>query len=232
MHIYNTVNDIRKEFLNLYQQNQFVEDKSGTKLVEILNASFVANENSIFGTPNFEYIERELQWYRSQSLYVNDIPGRVPKIWQMVASKDGKINSNYGYLIWSDQNFNQYQNCLSTLISHPQSRRAVMIYTRPSIQYEYNQNGMSDFICTNSVQYFIRENSLIACVFMRSNDGIFGYPNDKAFQNYVHKKLLDDYNAATNSSIKLGKIYWNVASLHIYSTHFNRIESYINGSTV
>jgi thymidylate synthase len=225
--IHNRVSNVRSEFVEKFQRQDLVIDKSGVTLIEILNASFIADEDSIFGDPNFEYIERELQWYRSQSLYVNDIPGRVPKIWQMVASKDGKINSNYGYLIWSDQNFNQYQNCLSTLIAHPQSRRAIMIYTRPSIQYEFNQNGMSDFICTNSAQYFIRDNSLIACVSMRSNDGIFGFPNDKAFQSYVHRKLLDDYNAATASSVVLGNMYWNVASLHIYSTHFNRIESYI-----
>ena len=42
------------------------------------------------------------------------------------------------------------------LIAHPDSRRALIIFTRPSIWLEYNADGMSDFICTISAQVFIR----------------------------------------------------------------------------
>ena len=46
-----------------------------------------------------DYAKREIEWYESQSLYVKDIPGKVLKIWEMCADKDGKINSNYGWCI-------------------------------------------------------------------------------------------------------------------------------------
>lgn len=50
-----------------------------------------------------------------------------------------------------------------------------MIYQRPSIWYEYNLDGASDFICTNSVAYYIRDGKLHCSVSMRSNDVVYGY---------------------------------------------------------
>ena len=67
-----------------------------------------------------------------------------------------------------------------------------MIYTRPEIQEDYNQNGMSDFICTNTVQYFVRDDKLISFVNMRSNDVVFGYRNDRAWQLHVQEMLAKD----------------------------------------
>ena len=67
-----------------------------------------------------------------------------------------------------------------------------MIYTRPMIWLDAWKNGMNDFICTNNVQYFIRDNKLVTCVYMRSNDAVFGYNNDFAWQKYVRDKLIDD----------------------------------------
>ena len=40
---------------------------------------------------------------------VQDIPGETPKIWKDVASNLGVINSNYGYLIWSNDNWSCYR---------------------------------------------------------------------------------------------------------------------------
>ena len=42
----NTVADIREEFKRLLDEKQFVTDKSGVKIVEIPNASFIADESS------------------------------------------------------------------------------------------------------------------------------------------------------------------------------------------
>jgi thymidylate synthase len=94
-----------------------------------------------------------------------------------------------------------------------------MIYTRPSIQMDAVFNGMSDFICTNNVQYFIRDNQLITSVYMRSNDAVFGYNNDYAWQVHVRDKLLEDLVTIYEP----GPIYWNVGSLHVYERHFDQL---------
>ena len=98
------VKDINSLFQARLLNDMFVVDKTGVKTVEILNASFEADEDYIVRPPNTEYIKREIEWYESQSLDVNDIPGDTPAIWKAVADKNGKINSNYGYLVHSEDN--------------------------------------------------------------------------------------------------------------------------------
>ena len=73
-----------------------------------------------------------------------------------------------------------------------------MIYTRPSIWMEYNEDGKNDFICTNAVTYYIRDNYLQSVVQMRSNDVVFGYKNDYAWQLYVLEQMAKDYNDCTH----------------------------------
>lgn len=212
-----TVADVRAEFINLLKTESFVTDKSGVQMLEIRSASFLADEEAIFGTPNRDYIRREIDWYESQSLSVNDIPGGPPTIWKQVADKEGYINSNYGWCIWSRDNGSQYNKVLNELKSQPNSRRAVMIYTRPTMWDEYNLNGMSDFMCTNAVQYMIRDDKVHAVVQMRSNDVVFGYKNDYAWQKHVLDMLAADLG------VEPGDIYWNAGSLHVYSRHFHLI---------
>ena len=209
---------IREEFKWLLANEFYVEDKSGVKLLEIVNASFIADEPSIFGKPNHSYIEREIEWYKSMSLNVNDIPGETPAVWKQVATPDGRINSNYGWCIWSQENGEQYNNVLHELRQKPTSRRATMIYTRPSMWVDYSRDGMSDFMCTNVVQYVIRDQALHAIVQMRSNDVFYGYRNDYAWNEYVLKMLSYDLDVSP------GIIYWNVGSLHVYERNFNLVK--------
>jgi len=213
------VEDIRQHFIGELMDSNFVTDKTGVKTIEMIGATFEADEPTIFGEVNEEYVERELAWYKSMSLSVNDIPGKTPAIWQQVADENGYINSNYGWAIWHEDNFNQYANVLKELRCNPNSRRAVMIYTRPTMWYDYNFNGMSDFMCTNAVQYMIRDGQLVAIVQMRSNDVVFGYRNDYAWQSYVANQLSDDLHLKT-----WPKIIWNVGNLHVYERHFDKVK--------
>ncbi len=94
-----------------------------------------------------------------------------------------------------------------------------MIYNRPTMHKDSSKNGMSDFICTNAVTYSIDSLGYInAVVQMRSNDAVFGYKNDYAWQKYVLDRLAKDLNAM------FGTITWQVASLHIYPRHFKLLD--------
>lgn len=223
----NSVSDIRDQFAALYNDGEFVTDKFGGKVIEIVGASFIADEELIFGAVNKEYVERELEWYRSMSLYVNDIPGGAPKIWQQVACRNGRINSNYGWCIWSAQNGNQFDRVVNELVKSPDSRRAVMIYTRPNMWEDYNENGRSDFMCTNAVQYILRNGRVNAIVQMRSNDVVYGYKNDFYWQKYVLEEVVEYIFRQTNIRYEVGTIYWNAGSLHIYERHFSLVDNYI-----
>lgn len=212
------VSDVRSWFQYLKNREEYVIDKTGCKMLEVVGATFIADEPAIFGTVNQDYVAREIEWYKSRSLNVNDIPGGPPKAWVASASPAGLINSNYGFLVWDKENWNQFDNVYRELKANPESRRAVMVYTRPQIWNDYNKNGMSDFICTNTVQYLVRGGKLDTIVQMRSNDVIFGYRNDAAWQDYVRRSL------AENLGVEVGQMLWNAASLHVYERHFDLIK--------
>ena len=217
-----TVSDVRDYFCAA-KRNPYCQttDKTGVKCLELIGASFEATEPAIFGTPNVEYIMKEIEWYKSMSLNINDIykgEKPPPAAWQYAATADGMIHSNYGYLIFHEENGNQYDNCLQELKDNPNSRRALMIYQRPEIWAEYDLMGCSDFICTNSVAYYIRHGKLDCSVSMRSNDVVYGYKNDYAWQQYV---LL---NLANDLGLEAGKMIWQVQNLHVYEKHFDLVK--------
>ncbi len=224
--------DIAEVFKKHLEAKNFVQDRTGMKTIEILGASFVADKPAIFGTPNQEYIEAEINWYNSKSTNIKDIYETAtshvglrkptPKAWIYSANDHGEINSNYGHLIYSGKYYKQYDKVLKELLDNPDSRRASMVYQRPSIWKEYKENGKNDFICTNAVTYYVRDNMLHASVQMRSNDVIFGYRNDYAWQRHVQEKLQEDlyYNGIKT---ELGYIYWQVQNLHVYERHFDLV---------
>ena len=220
--------DIRQHFVEQLKNENFVIDKTGQKTIEMIGASFEADEPSIFGIPNEQYIEDELNWYNSQSTNVKDIWGerksqRAPQAWEYSANTHGEINSNYGLLIYSEKYYTQYQNVLNELEANPDSRRASMIYQRPSIWHEYCENSKNDFICTNAVTYYIRDEQLHCVVQMRSNDVVFGYKNDYAWQKYVLERLENDLYYGGHPLKKGGKIHWQVQNLHVYERHFDLV---------
>jgi thymidylate synthase len=221
-----TCHEIRQEFARLYKEQKFVTDKSGVKTVEIMGANFWANSPLIFGAVNEDYVQRELEWYKSQSLNVNDIPGGPPAIWKQVADKDGMINSNYGWCVYSEENNDQFWNVVTELEDRPDSRRAIMIYTRPSMWGDHNRNGRSDFMCTNTVQYMIRNGRIHAIVSMRSNDAWAGYRNDFAWQQYILQEVVQELRYR-GKYYERGEIMWNAGSLHIYERQFYLLEHYL-----
>ena len=223
-------NDIKNLLVEKYKNNEFRVTKDGVKTVELQGAQFVADKGWIIREPNYDYANREIDWYISQSLNVNDIPGTTPKIWQQCADVNGDIVSNYGWMIWSKENGSQYKNCLWQLTNDPTTREAVMIYNRPSMHVDAFANHRHDFCCTYAVQCFLNETDeynvykLDYHVFMRSNDAVFGYDNDYYWHAYVRSRLLYDLNQSPERFVKPGDIVWNAASLHVYERHFKFLE--------
>ena len=167
-------------------------------------------------------IGRLTQLQREQSAMINQR-----------TNNHGEINSNYGLLIYSDKFYSQYHNALDELLVNTDSRRATMIYTRPSIWVEYNENGKNDFICTNAVTYYIRGGKIHCVVQMRSNDVVYGYKNDYAWQRYVLENFTKDYNklylenawdSEYRKEMDVGDIIWQVQNLHVYERHFNLVK--------
>ena len=212
----NFIRDVRETF----RRKKREQELSPTGTLEIQGACFKVDRPTIFGSPNEEYIKAEISWYESMSLNINDlfrIYGKEVQIWKNVASPDGYINSNYGWCVFSEENGSQYQSVLQELLASPTSRRAAMYYTRPSMHTDYNSGGMNDHMCTYAVQYYINDGYVEAVVYMRSNDAVYGFNNDVAWQKHVLHKLAADLQ------LPPGRIIWNAASLHVYPRHFDLV---------
>ena len=223
--------DILKIFKEKYYNEDFRligNEVQESRTLEIQNAHFEVDKPWIVREPNYEYYNREKEWYMSESLNVNDIPGKTPEMWKACADKLGYINSNYGWCIFSKENGFQFENCRLKLIEDPHSREAIMIYNRPSMQTEFNKNGMHDFMCCQNVQYFVNERDdktyLDCIVNFRSNDAVFGFNNDALWMidvlNMLVEKLNSYWNFKYKTNLNVGKIHWNAGSLHIYEKHF------------
>ena len=230
MNTYNT-EDILKLFKNKYKNDEF---RGNT--VELQNIHFICDKDYIVREPNYDYAKREIEWYESQSLNVNDIPGDTPKIWKQVATSLGYINSNYGWCIFGEDNGKQYEHCLKSLLKDHMTRQAVMIYTRPQMQNDWNKNGMHDFMCTHYVQCFLNEvqhpennvevYELKYIVYQRSCDAVFGFNNDFQWHKYVYDKLYNDLiEAGIPMSENKPFIEYNCGSLHVYDRHFKHLEN-------
>lgn len=219
------VNDIREHFIQELKNENFTVDRTNSKTIELIGASFIADEDAIFGKPNTDYIDAELDWYLNCSTNINDIgyKDEPPQAWTYAANKYGEINSNYGKLIFDDKYYRQYDNVLNELADNPFSRRATMVYTRPSIWTEFNENGKNDFICTNAVTYYIRDEQIHAVCQMRSNDVVFGYKNDYAWQRYVMDLVATDLSGG-NKDYTAGTLHWQVQNLHVYERHFDLVK--------
>ena len=198
------------------------EFRDGT--VEIQGASFRCDREFIVpDTINQEYQDAEIEWYergdrRVQTLF--DIYGQEVKIWKNVADSRGMVNSNYGWCIYSAERGHQYAAAYDALRKNQFSRQAVMYYTVP----EMHEIAGKDHTCTYAVQYFLNfeqdtfsRGYLDAHVFMRSNDAVFGFNNDYAWQRHVLGKLASDLNCLQ------GDIYWNVGSMHVYQRHYDKL---------
>ena len=227
-----SVHDIREFFKGELADEAFTIDKTGQRTIELIGANFLATEPAIFGEPSQAYINSALAWYESQSTNINDIYGPskpAPAAWQYSADPHGNINSNYGHLVFSKKYHNQFQNAFDELWSNPDSRRAQMIYNRPSIWVEFDEGGKSDFICTNAQTFYIRDGILMMVSQMRSNDAIFGYKNDYAWAQYLMDKFVAQWNQQCklpgnkHFTIQKGMLTWQVMNLHVYERHFNLV---------
>lgn len=188
----------------------------GLKTLEIEDAIMILTnpDNSIITLParklNLNYLDAEMQWYKSGDLNINFIK-QYSSMWDRIKNPDNTINSNYGYFVFKQEQFNW---CLKRLQEDINTRQAIINYNQPI----HKQEGTKDFVCTIAQQFRIKDNKLDSRVIMRSNDLIYGFSYDIPWFTYVQKELSNKLN------IKVGKYIHNAMSLHVYEKHFKMLE--------
>jgi thymidylate synthase len=236
----NAIELVEKAFIPLLKKLDNNEIVAGT--VELINAHLIFDPTDQYidlGTVKKapkKYIKKELDWYISKDL---NIKGHVDdiEIWSKICSDNSKghpgfVNSNYGWCVFSDengeQNYSQFDFALKQLLEHPDGRQSVCFYSRPTMQFEWNDNYHAghDFTCTFVTQHFIRNNKLEYIVYMRSNDSVFGLINDFSWHCFVYEQFMKDLKPGFKD-LQYGNIHWNAGSLHIYERHWQLLRDVI-----
>lgn len=219
---------------------------NGTR--ELIHQVFVADKNYIVRKPKQPYQQNELEWFITQSRNIEDlksIAGFIPKIWEDISEYDGTVNSNYGWCCLSEENGSQFWNAMKHLELDKHSRRAIMIYNRPTMheewianrdecgirwQYttdEYYKELHGDFMCCQNNHFLIRDDKLEMTVHMRSLDAVFGYNADYIWFDWIFNKAVQ-YLKRTYPELKRGNMVIYADSVHVYERHFEDLEKEAN----
>ena len=239
-------------YLNLLDQIEFsYEHRSfprGLETFEKLNVQFTVNfpTSKPIVTKDYErnvtiinYTAKEFEWYNSGNVMANSAPA---KFWKTLADREGRINSNYGHLIFHDDSegsplewsTNELLNTCTTtyfrtpfewvllsLLNDKQTRQAIMRINKPKHAYV----GNKDLPCTMYLNFHIRNEMLYTTVRMRSNDLTTGLVYDLPYFSKVAEDMVKEYNENVEEAnkIRLGPLTFSADSMHIYAKDLNKV---------
>lgn len=207
-----------------------VSSPRGLKVKELINVQFSITdpskclfENAVRSS-KIEYIKREIAWYDSQSNDPSYIV-KYAKMWDQIKNPDGTVNSNYGRLVNKpdESGQSQWSWAKASLKNDKDSRQAIMHFNRVEHQFD----GVKDFPCTIYAIFRIVDNKLNFTVRMRSNDLIFGLPNDIAYFSILHHRMFYELKEFY-LELELGSYTHSADSLHLYETHWKEVSSMLN----
>lgn len=166
---------------------------------------------------SYKFMAAEAYWITSGSMFVVDIEPYNKHIAQF--SDDNYIfNGAYGPPF-----INQLMYIVNTLKFDPSSRQAVLTI------WKQNPIKTKDYACTLSLQFIIRNGKINTIVNMRSNDLWLGRPYDLFNFTIMTLRVLTllnaDYRETFGEIYKLGNLYLNVGSTHIYEHNIKQCKS-------
>lgn len=181
----------------------------GDVVGEVINATTVIRKprEGLVDTPlrklSTRYALGELLWYLSGSNKLADIKP-YSKFWEALSDDGVTLNSAYGYRIFKQFGFDQWEHAKNLLIKDGFSRQAV-------IHIKNASNVITkDTPCTVALQYQIRENQLFATTYMRSNDIWLGFPYDVF--SFTSLQVM----MAMELGVEVGTYTHIAGSLHLY----------------
>lgn len=192
----------------------------GMQTKEIIGAKIILTtpKNRILYNPErkfkLSYAIGEFLWYISGSSECEFINYYNTRYYNY--SDNGiDLNGAYGKRIFcSDSHKSQWKCVYELLKRDPDTRQAVISIFKPHDIRIITK----DVPCTNTIQFFIRDQKLDCIVYMRSNDLMWGTPYD-IFSFTMMQEMM-----ANSLGVDMGKYIHMVGSLHIYERHFDQVE--------
>lgn len=206
-----TATEVWDEWYGILSKQDLKEpSRVGEVTGEVLNAVTIINDptrgiiQSKIRKMPMRYAVGELLWYLSGSNKLRDIEGYSP-FWKNITDDGETLNSAYGYRIFHQFGFDQWEYVKDKLIADPSSRQAIIHIKDAS------NESTKDTPCTLSLQYQIRDGKLYATTFMRSNDLWKGFTYD-IFAFTAFQVLL-----AMELGVGIGSYTHIAGSFHLYT---------------
>lgn len=211
----------------VYNNAQFYNEPRGNRSREILSYS-VTIKNPIervcylpVRKINIVFNFAEAIWYMSGSNELSFIEYYASNMRKY--SEDGKTlkGTAYGTKIFSfgESNINQWQRVIDVLKEDRDSKRAFIAIFDANEDLSLKNIDVS---CTLGLQFFIRENKLHMCTFMRANDAYRGFSSDVFSFTFIQEFLAAQLN------LEVGEYYHHVSSIHIYEPDYSKVDILLN----
>lgn len=214
-----TIDEAWLSWYNLFKENNIsIESRDGDVIAECINAiTVIENPTKNIMTNDvrklsMRYAIGEMLWYMSGNPSLKAIQ-HYTKSWDRMSDDGETVNSNYGYIIQSKFDFDQYEYCKKLLIKDKNSRQAIIHIKVPVNTIE---NPTKDLNCTVCLQFLVRENKLYCTTYMRSNDLWLGFPYD------IFQFTCLQVRMAMELGLDIGAYTHVAGSLHLYARDFEK----------
>lgn len=205
--------------------------------VEHPSSDVIVTQDKVRNKTIARYTKQEFEWYDSKNTMADSAPS---KFWKTLADREGRINSNYGHLIFQDESEGSrlewpekdilnhpevmyrrtpFEWALLSLCNDKETRQAILRINKGKHCYV----GNKDLPCTMYMNFHIRSGKLYTTVRMRSNDLTTGLVYDLPYFSKVAEDMVESYNEHQVSNIEIGPLTFSADSLHIYAKDLDKI---------
>ncbi|AFI82969.1 thymidylate synthase [Methylophaga nitratireducenticrescens] len=177
-------------------------------------------------------ILHELLWFLSGETNIRYLKENGVSIWDEWASPDGELGPVYGaqWRNWKGadgKNYDQIEALVDGLKNNPDSRRHIIngwnVALLPDEKQKPWENAAAGRMalppCHVLYQFYVANGKLSASLYIRSNDLFLGNPYNTASLAFLTHML------AQQCDLDVGEIVLSIGDAHIYSNHFDQVET-------
>ena len=181
---------------------------------------------------HFKSIAIELLWFLRGDTNIKFLKENGVSIWDEWALENGELGPVYGaqWRNWKDENGNtcdQIEALVAGLKNNPNSRRHIIsgwnVPFLPDESISPQDNAkvgkMALPPCHILYQFYVSENRLSASLYIRSNDLFLGNPYNTS------SVALLTHMLAQQCDLDVGDIIISIGDAHIYSNHFEQVQT-------
>lgn len=177
-------------------------------------------------------ILHELLWFLSGDTNIRYLKDNGVSIWDAWATPDGELGPVYGaqWRNWpgaDGKHYDQITALVEGLKNNPDSRRHIIngwnVALLPDEKQKPWENAAAGKMalppCHLLYQFYVANNKLSASLYIRSNDLFLGNPYNTASLAFLTHML------AQQCDLDVGEIVLSIGDAHIYSNHFDQVET-------